>query len=623
MMNKNLYKKNIDIMRNRFEDIVEYLLQSDETLDEKIDKDINPQIVYFDGSPKLVIEKNGKYIQLDSLYNSKEMLETWRKCFDVEQVLDSKILLFGFGCGMFAREILKTTPKDSTLVVYEPSDKIFRLVLETYDLSDILNDQRFIILLGPVTEKIGINNAYAKILTYNDYYNAKQLFHLNYELLFVNELQEYLEGVQEASLTVEANQTLFANCGMECNENTLRNAKYFVDSFSLDAIKDNMPCDFPAIIVAGGPSLDKNIHQLKYAKNKALIVATDTSLNALAKAGIVPDIAISTDALKGEKYFAHEVSRRIPLVCGFHVGYKAMKAHTGKKFFKNEFKPFIQEYLENTDKILPVILSGGSVANDALYLAYYLGSRRIILIGQDLAYTDDKTHSTATVEGEVQGDKPEFRYEKWEEGIDGKPIRSSYQFVLYRNWIEGMIVKNDDLHVIDATEGGILIHGTEIMTLKDAIDRECTYTYDYGGIIDMAQPLLTECEGNDFINHMFTLSQELEKIKSLCQEGVAKYKTVKRTWNKDFLSQKKAVAYIRAIGEISKQIELIPGLEFVRNRIQDRINKTLRTVNITKSDKNEEMLEVCKVGIESFNDMIEAISEIVSQTEILKEDLIK
>ena len=43
--------------------------------------------------------------------------------------------------------------------------------------------------------------------------------------------------------------------------------------------------DVPAIIVAAGPSLNKNVQELKQAKGKALILVVDAALRAVVNTG--------------------------------------------------------------------------------------------------------------------------------------------------------------------------------------------------------------------------------------------------------------------------------------------------------------------------------------------------
>ena len=59
----------------------------------------------------------------------------------------------------------------------------------------------------------------------------------------------------------------------------------------------------PMIIVGAGPSLAKNIDQLKAAQGKAIIVCVARALNSLQAAGVMPDFAISLDAVDIKSHF--------------------------------------------------------------------------------------------------------------------------------------------------------------------------------------------------------------------------------------------------------------------------------------------------------------------------------
>jgi len=60
----------------------------------------------------------------------------------------------------------------------------------------------------------------------------------------------------------------------------------------------------PAFVCLAGPSLQNNMHALKRAKGKSLIIAVDTSLRPLLEAGVVPDICVTHDANpNGAKFF--------------------------------------------------------------------------------------------------------------------------------------------------------------------------------------------------------------------------------------------------------------------------------------------------------------------------------
>ena len=72
--------------------------------------------------------------------------------------------------------------------------------------------------------------------------------------------------------------------------------------------------DITGIVVAAGPSLNKNIKELKRAKGKAFIIAVDTALKPLLREGIIPDMFFIVDAMKPLDLVDMNGVEQIPMV---------------------------------------------------------------------------------------------------------------------------------------------------------------------------------------------------------------------------------------------------------------------------------------------------------------------
>jgi len=613
----DFFNKNLDALKNRYPEIVEFF--------EDREKDSNADILYdvrsesFGDDTALYIVNGNEVIQLTTLYSREELLDLWIKPFDFSQYLNGKVFFFGLGDGSFARKMMSLIPGNMTLIVEEPSADIMQVALHYSDMSDLFEDEKFFLLFHPVIKNTKISYLYRNYMTYTDINYMKFICYPNYDILFENEYKEHVEGLRLSASDVICNQNLYANCGEECNENTFKCVHYFEEGRSLFDLRERMPKGFPAIVIAGGPSLDKNVRMLKEAKGKAFIVCTDTALRPVIQAGIIPDIAVSSDAFKGDKYFSEEASLDVPLVCHLHVGYKAMDRHKGIKIFYNNTDLWIQDYMNREEILLMPLESGGSVSNDALSLAYLLGADRIILIGQDLAYTDDKTHSEKTVEGEMA--EKDFRYMVWDTDIYGNPIKSSEQFLLYRDWIEATISKYEDLKVIDATEGGILIKGSEIMPLKDAIARECTEEYDFSSIIEGTEDFLDDEHKKSFADYMCSLTDKYEQTGKKIEEALTLYSEMRWRAKSGNYSPSK----LRSMGEKSaalfEEINNSNEMEYVLNLIQGDINDTLKKMNRVEADERDEILTLCDYSINTLTMMRDAIERLRPQIEEMAETL--
>lgn len=90
----------------------------------------------------------------------------------------------------------------------------------------------------------------------------------------------------------------------------------------------------------------------------------------------------------------------------------------------------------------PAVLTGGSVTSDAFMIADYIGFRKIILVGQDMAFTNGISH-TSGIEGAF-GDNDEYidsRYQVYVEGIDGQKLKTDFQMWRYKKWFEKLLRK--------------------------------------------------------------------------------------------------------------------------------------------------------------------------------------
>ena len=388
-----IYSRNIEAMKKRFADVIEFMDKPVEDIAMiNEDHDIKPDVTDVDGKKILVVEKDGRLYRLDSLYDSERMLDLWFSGLKDEWDLNARLYMYGLGNGMFVRKFLRSARKDCLVVVHEPSYKIFRTVLENFDLTDIFEDVRVRFVFWPLDMAKGVKLTYQGIMVYTDITSLAGSAYLNYPDIFRKDFVDYVEGIDRARNVVSANQLVNDFFGQYFAKNVFSNMHLLENSYDIVKLARKMPEGITAIVVAAGPSLDKNIMELKKAMGKCLIVSTDTALKPLALAGITPDITAIMDSKKDARYLSEEESRKVPIVCTPRGGTEFLHLHTGKKFFINDFCNHINSFMKRNGHGLIKLDTGGSVANACFAVACLFGCRRIILVGQDLAYTGDKTH---------------------------------------------------------------------------------------------------------------------------------------------------------------------------------------------------------------------------------------
>jgi len=284
------------------------------------------------------------------------------------------------------------------------------------------------------------------------------------------------------------------------------------------------------ICVAAGPSLDKNVHLLQEAKNKALIICVDAALRTLLQRKIKPDIVISIDYGGGTRNLFEgimEQTEDLLLAADPEVYPAVLSDFKGKKFIINLRKP-LTNWLSNFIEDKGLLKKGASVAHAAFSLAKAVGGDPIILIGQDLSFPEGITHTQGTIGRKkiaIGIDKKTGKKYLLQENKDGKCIASDlimvkdiygkevptrgdmYSYLIYFE----ELISSTEAKCIDATEGGAKIKGTEVMSLREVIDRYCREPVRIREILNEAT------EGKEKVN-LEGLKKEMEKIISRLKE---------------------------------------------------------------------------------------------------------
>ncbi len=233
--------------------------------------------------------------------------------------------------------------------------------------------------------------------------------------------------------------------------------------------------DKNVVIVAGGPSLNKNIDILRHNREDRIVVAVGTVFRKLTDRGIKPDYVIIADPqLILLKQFDGLMDSDIPLLVLSTACGKITDGYHGEKYLLCQEDYPKAEMLANREG-LPLFASGGSVSTTALDFCIRMGSKSIAFIGLDLAFTEGKSHTDGTLhyqqlstDGQIQQRGYEWIKEEGIERIRYKEVNTSRNLAMYNEWISSRVKKDDvTMPVFDATEGGAVIDGLKIVRLKD------------------------------------------------------------------------------------------------------------------------------------------------------------
>lgn len=235
--------------------------------------------------------------------------------------------------------------------------------------------------------------------------------------------------------------------------------------------------DVPAIVVSAGPSLEKNLHLLPGLKKNALIIGAGSVMDTLRLYGITPHLMGSFDGGPNNyKHFEKLKTEELRLVFTGDIYPQITREFKGhliplepsNKRTYDYFKQFGAPELGEA-KI------GASVANMGLDVAVRLGCNPIILIGQDLAFQDGKSHAEGnafmSLECEYQSTI------KVKGNVEETVITNSVWYSMLKHF-ESQIANYTDIKIINATEGGAYIKGTEVSALLEVKEKYLQAEYD-------------------------------------------------------------------------------------------------------------------------------------------------
>jgi tetratricopeptide (TPR) repeat protein len=442
------------------------------------------------------------------------------------------LVVMGMGLGYLAKELAENLKKGSALIVYEADPYIFRLALQCVDLTLVLTHQRVKVLVG---EEVRLEPwCYRYMLETGGevfvvrFEPALKLSPEIYDRKINKELVRFATGAKINLATAGRFGELFT-------KRIFETFPHILTANGVDRLKDLFP-GFPAVIVAAGPSLRKNCQYLKELKGRAVIIAADTVIGFLLAQGIKPDFVVSVDPQEEtrSKYQGVVIPEDVSLV--FHPAChdSFVKNFPGPKFVTatsmTGYK-WLQDFFPNKGSIEGQIQCQ---VHMGFNLAQWLGCDPIVLIGLDLSYTDDLPH----VKGGsyfIEGTEAAWveQHGKWTKNIFGEPVRAEPVFFGYKQTWEQKIRIGAN-RVINATEGGLNIEGTENWLLRDVLTTFClqgvlptfkTIQRSMGDPEKMSrEPLLLEIRDrlqdfNRLERVSFRLCDVMSKISSLRQQG--------------------------------------------------------------------------------------------------------
>lgn len=598
--NLSVIKKDRWLLYDKLEDI----LNSDKYSYNNIE-----EIETRDGNKALIIEKDNTKYRLNSIYRPLVEAEKWANQYEFQN-LNVSVIMFGMGNGLFVREMLKRLQQDAMVYIYEPDITIFLYDLYNVDISDILHDRRINLVIQDINyeefeEFLQMNADWRMLLS------QIICYHPIYDKIYADEYINFLEIIYKFNSLEKVNMDTEKYLSVALAKNAIRNLCYIKESNYISEFIGKIPKELPAIIVAAGPSLDKNIDELKRAEGKAFIFATDTSVKYLLKHNINFDAMVTLDSKKMAVHLKNERCHNIPMFCVLEANTKFMEIHKGRKiWFRGSV--YMYDLYNKFNRIFPAYNSGGSVATAAFSVCVSCGFKNIVFIGQDLAYNGNITHAGGVVKNIINDDYGR----KLVEGINGDKVWSRYDWLIYLEWFEQAIKElKDRINVIDATEGGALIHGTKVMKLSEVIDTYCTEEFSFKAMLDSMPYTFTNDEYIKVRNCILNIKKEFIDMKQKANEGIKATEQLIKIINNGNKHTKSEHNNLKKINKINKFISNQDSYSILDAYITNTIADDIQNINALTKDEDENMKKTLKISMSLYKALTQAIDALTPALE--------
>lgn len=543
-----------------------------------------------DGNDILVIKKQNQVYRLNSLYAPLRESVSWAQGVSLGTIEQINIL-YGLGNGLFVRELLRLMQQGNMLVVFEPSLEIFQFVLKNYDISDILTNSKFCLIVSGINEK-----ALYKVWEYgfgkvNDS-ETEMLSLPQYTGIFEEEYKQFCEKCKEYKKEALVMQNTILYLSAFSVKNILHNMKYFLKSKSFEALKSNIPKDVTAIMVAAGPSLKENLQVLKSAKGKFLIIAVERVLDTLMDNGIEPDFIGTLDPVKPVTPRMKNGNVHIPAIVLPETSIEFMECHKGEKIICNNGGLYAG-FRESAGIHEGVVHSDGSVATFMFSVLLEMGVKRIVFVGQDLAFGEHGAY--ADNNKFVQSENPFGEYIQ-AEGINGETVYSRQDWMRFARFFEENIKKHPEIDFVDVKKYGLKIQGTRQMGLVDVIERYSCENIHVSKIIKETEDLFTGESKKCVYKGLVEIREEMIKSKGILQDMISK-------------CEQKDNKEMESILGLSEELEKIEIMKFFNDLIMYRTMKEQNALAGLQDNDNNMLKLMKKIFQETWNVISENIKE--------------
>lgn len=476
------------------------------------------------GVPTLKITVDGKTQYIHSKYDPEKEAKRLIEQYKVEA---KHVLFIGAGLGYHIKAFTDAYP-NTKFSIYEPDEEVLLTYFTYAELRELPLQNLVRIFTGLDEESITMElqailqsaNAMLQVIilpVYEKIYE-KQIIHITECMVEVLKRKRLNLGTTKLH---QKNWTI----------NSMKNFPTLLETSNvLYDVDRELFRGKPAIIVAAGPSLNEEYEHLRYIKENKLayILSVGSAINSLIEQGIYPDATCSIDPQIDNYKVTKKVSdysiETIPLIFGSTVGFKTVETYPGRKLHMITSPDTVSPQLLDTTKSINIVWDAPTVAAATFQLLSQLECNPIILVGQNLAYQDNKRYAAGIEYDFITNEVKEEEMNKAEtvKDVYGNDIQTNISFNSMRRQLELYIQMNKNIEVINTTKGGAQIAGTSFVELQDLVENRLK-----SKVVDQGWTNASNSYDKDYTKKQLEkVSRAEEKCKELLKQALGKLEKI-------------------------------------------------------------------------------------------------
>ena len=375
--------------------------------------------------------------------------EAWDKANLLYTPNVNSVVIMGCGLGYLAYQLWKKSFESAHIYIFETNPKMIEYARE-FGVLDWINPDQVTIYSDEDPDRL-----FNKVATFDSDYSRSLYFIADWVTDDADDelrqrLKDFTENQKAAIRYAERFDVNYYN-NVSLFKGTIEDLKE--TQSSINAMRNN---EF--IVVAAGPSLNKQMDYLRSMQGKKTIIAVDGALKKLLANDIHPDYVTALDPNKTLMHYLdgiEEQTEGITLIADSVVYWQYIANYKGPiyRVCSSDSKLNVAD----KDKYgIPDLGYHGTVSGLAIEEAVYFGAETVELIGLDLAFPGGKHHADGigvNTSDRMDGDIMVT-------SVTGELVGTNATFEKFIREIEIQIERYPNITFVDLSDSGAYIKGT-------------------------------------------------------------------------------------------------------------------------------------------------------------------